>query len=183
MKVKLSPEQKAQILAGSDDLEIESPGAVVAAKAEVEPKDGEKTEPKVEAKAEPKVEAKADVTPSAEVLAFLRSQLSEKDAALLSANVEIASLKAAAAGAAESMPKLLEIVQGVVGNMQIALGASDSAKVMGAKDLVAEHARVQPVYAEKFKVGGLAVRTTETEGEPQVHPAFQQRLAAVAKTK
>jgi hypothetical protein len=171
MKLKLTAEQKAQILAGNEELDLPDP--VTPSAAEGSPAASAKPEPAAPAKPEP----------AAEVLAFLRGQLADKDTALIAANVKIATLEAAAAGAADAMPKLVEIVQGVVGNMQVALGGTDTAKALGAKALVEEHARVQPVYAEKFKVGGLAVRSTEAEDKPAVHPLFQQRLASLAGNK
>lgn len=102
---------------------------------------------------------------------------------MLSANVEIATLKAAAEDASASMPALLKIAQGVIGQMQVALGNSDTSAALSAKDAVAEHGRVEPVYKAKFPTGGIARTTPETPEAEAPHPAFAERLAVLARSK
>lgn len=174
MGLKLTPEQIAQVMAGNTEIEgIELPPAQAAA-----------TTPAPAAPTTPAVAQTPPVDTKAELVAFLQTQLAEANSGLVTAKVEIATLKKQAEDAQAALPDLLKIAQGVVGNMQIALGASDTSAALGAKDVVAEHTRLSPVYTEKFKVGGIAAVRTEEPAKAEIHPLFAQRLAtAAAATK
>lgn len=178
MGLKLTPEQIAQVMAGNTEIEgIELPPAQAAATT---PAPAAPTTPAVTQPAA----TTAPVDTKAELIAYLQTQLAEANSGLVTAKVEIATLKKQAEDAQAALPDLLKIAQGVVGNMQIALGASDTSAALGAKDVVAEHGRLSPVYTEKFKVGGIAAVRTEEPAKAEIHPLFAQRLAtAAAATK
>lgn len=170
-KLKLLPEQIAQVMAGQTEIDGIEPN----------PAQAKATTPATAAPSSPAAPA-APVDTKAELVAFLQTQLAEANSGLLTAKVEIAQLKKQAEDAQAALPDLVKIAQGVVGSMQVALGASDTSAALSAKDVVAEHARLSPVYTEKFKVGGIAA--TRTEDKPaEVHPLFAQRLATVAVSK
>lgn len=177
-KYTLTPELRAQILAGANEVDLgEVPPATGAATVPATP-------PALVAPTAPVTVAAAPTAPSADLVANLMAQISTKDTMLVEAGVKLAQAEAKAAEGAESMPGLLAIAQTVIGSMQIALGGSDTSKALGAKDAVAEHAKLAPVYTEKFKVGGIAVSTVPALDEPkQPHPAFAQRLAAVSANR
>ena len=126
-------------------------------------------------------------TPAAQadagVVTFLTAQLAEKDKTILNANVEIAQLKASSSDAATTLPGLLAIAQGVIGQMQVALGNSDTSAALSAKDAVAEHGRVEPVFKAKFPTGGVARSTPEPTEAEAPHPLFAERLAVLARSK
>lgn len=183
-KIVLDAETRARILAGDTEIELADEGAPPAQAAGTTPA----TPPAAPAAAAPAAPAPvaaapaAPAAPSADLVANLMSQISTKDTALVEANVKIATLTAASKDAADSLPGLLAIAQGVIGNMQVALGGSNTAAALAAADAVKEHARIAPIYTEKFKAGGISVPQASTEepgaGAGNVHPLFAQRLAA-----
>lgn len=180
-KIKVSPEQRAVILAGGDELDLgeATPAAGTTAAPATPSTPVEPTTPAATA-APAQPAAVAAPAPSADLVAFLQTQVAEQGAALLEANVKIATLEAAAKDSTDNLPALLTIAHGVIGAMQVALGGSDTAKALSAKDAVAEHARLSPIYTERFKVGGIAsTATEEPAAKATVHPLFAQRLAAL----
>jgi hypothetical protein len=180
-KIKISSEQRAVILAGGDELDLgeATPAAGTAAAPATPSSPGEPAPAATTAApAAPAAAPAAPAAPAAELVSFLQAQVAEKDAALLAANVKVATLEASARDATDNLPGLLAIAHGVIGAMQVALGSSDTAKALNAKDAVAEHARLSPVYTERFKVGGIASTQTEPAAKAEVHPLFAQRLAA-----
>lgn len=172
MKITLTPDVRAQILAGAGEIDLPEGtiNPVAAPAATTAPAAAEPAKP-------------AAPAPSTDLVAYLTGQVTAKESELLAVNVKLAEATAAAAAANESVPGLLAIAQTVIGSMQVALGGSDTSKALGAKDAVAEHAKLSPVYAEKFKVGGIAVQTVAVDEPKQPHPAFAQRLAAIANRK
>lgn len=179
-KINLTAEQRAAILAGSSEIDLgEAPPASGAAISPATP-------PAAVVPPVPAVVAAAPAAPAAApadagVVAFLTGQLADKDKALLAANVELANLKATSAEAQASLPGLLAIAQGVIGQMQVALGNSDSSAALNAKDALAAHATILPVFKSKFPVGGIASTATEgNEAQAAIHPLFAERLATLA---
>jgi hypothetical protein len=122
-------------------------------------------------------------TGSTDIVAFLKEQVAAKDAALLSKQVELNAATAAKASAEASLPGLLAIAKGVVGQMQVALGNTDSSAALDATGVVAEHARVLPVYKAKLPVGGVAQSGAEGEVNSSAHPAFVARLALLQQAR
>lgn len=179
-KINLTAEQRAAILAGSSEIDLgEAPPASGAATPPATPPAA--VVPPVSAAAAAAPAGPAATTPPADtgVVAFLTGQLAEKDKALLAANVEVATLKAAAVDAEACLPGLLAIAQGVIGQMQVALGNTDSSAALNAKDALAAHAAILPVFKSKFPVGGIASTATEdTTASTAIHPLFAERLAA-----
>lgn len=170
----LDPETKAKILAGESTIELEvgepSPAPAAGTAPATAP-----TAPTAPAAA-PAAPAAAD----AGVVAFLTGEIAKKDQALTEAAVKIAQLEASSKDNAEALPGLLAIAQGAIANMQIALGGSDTSKVFTAKDAVAEHARLEPLYKAKFKPGGLAAPSAEdTQPSVKVSQEFLERRAAI----
>jgi hypothetical protein len=193
MKFPLTAEQQAAILAGAVEIEVDVEAAGQQATAGAPNAETETPAGAPAAAASPvaapvegtpaasTAAAAADAGASTELVSFLKGELSTANANLVNAQVEIAQLKAAAAGNDECMPKLLAITRGIVGNMSVALGGNaTAAQAMDAKAVVAEHERLQPLFAAKFKVGGVAVTTPPepTPAKPALDPAFQSRLAS-----
>lgn len=175
----LTPEITASVLAGAREITVPDGAPAAAAVALATPAASA-------AAAEPTTLTAPAVTapaPSTDLVAYLTGQVTAKESELLAANVKLAEATAAAAAANESVPGLLAIAQTVIGSMQVALGGSDTSKALGAKDAVAEHAKLAPVYAEKFKVGGIAVQAAAVDEPKQPHPAFAQRLAALGANR
>lgn len=181
-KINLTAEQRAAILAGSSEIDLgEAPPASGAATPPATPPAAVVPSVPAAAAAAAAPAAPAATTPPADagVVAFLTGQLADKDKALLAANVEIATLKAASADAEACLPGLLAIAQGVIGQMQVALGNTDSSAALNAKDALAAHATILPVFKSKFPVGGIASTATEdAAASTAIHPLFAERLAA-----
>lgn len=184
-KHTLTPEIRAQILAGANEIDLgdtvdsavatATTAAALAAASPVTPTPAAATPVAPVAPAAP--------VPSADLVSYLTGQISAKESELLAANLKLVQAEAKAAEGQESLPGLLAIAQTVIGSMQIALGGSDTSKVLSAKDAVAEHAKLAPVYTEKFKVGGIAVLAAAVDDVKQPHPAFAQRLAAMSANR
>lgn len=117
-----------------------------------------------------KVLADAGKTPDPLIL-HLTAQLTAANEALVTAKVEVATLKASTA----QQDGLLKIARGAVGKMHVALGGSaDAFASLDAAAVVAEHTRVEAVFLEKFKPGGAAQTTKpEKPAEAQVDPRFE----------
>lgn len=182
MKVILSAEQRASILAGNTELEVDeaTPGAG-AATPPVTPPVAPPAAAAAPAAPTAPVAPVAPVAPAADtgVVAFLTAQIADKDKQLIQAGVDLAQAKAASASAVDALPGLLAIAQGVIGQMQVALGASDASAALSAKDAVAEHARLQPLYKAKFPIGGVSRTAPESEAAAAIHPAFAERLSLI----
>ena len=192
MKFPLTAEQTAAILAGGTEIEVDvevagqqanagAPNAETETPAGTPAVAAAASAPVVEATPAASTAPVANAGAPTELVSFLKGELATAQAAVVSAQVEIAQLKAAAAGNDECLPKLLAITRGIVGNMSVALGGNaTAAAAMDAKTIVAEHERLQPLFAAKFKVGGVAVTTSPEEQKKPVaiDPAFASRLAS-----
>lgn len=94
------------------------------------------------------------------VLALLTDQLAKANASIVQLNVAAVAHTAMAA----SHEGLLAIARAAVGNMLIPMGGSQAAvDGMDAAAVVAEHARVKPLFLAKFPVG----RQSSTSGDDQ----------------
>lgn len=179
MKVLLTAAQREAILAGNTELDIDeaTPGAGSATPPATPPV----TPPAAAAPTAPVAAAPATPAPAADagIVAYLTAQIATKDELLVKAGVDLAQAKAESAQAVDSLPGLLAIAQGVIGQMQVALGASDSAAALSAKDAVAEHTRLQPLYKAKFPIGGVSRTVPEGEANAEIHPAFAERLSLI----
>jgi hypothetical protein len=92
-----------------------------------------------------------------DVLAFVQSQLATKDAMLVSANVEITTLKSKVTDLEAASGGLLEIAMASANNMRIALGGSAiDMKAMSATEVLAQHSAAKTDFESKFKAGGVA---------------------------
>jgi hypothetical protein len=193
MKIPLTDVQRAAILAGAVDIEVavdasEQQATAGASDAETDPAiaaaaAAAAATAAAEAQAVADAAAAAAAAPAveSELVKVLRAELATSQASLVTAQVEIAQLKASSASTEACLPKLLAIAQGAVGHVQVALGGSNSAEAMDAKTVVAEHDRLMPLFAAKFKVGGIAVTTPPVKKEVAVDPTLHARLASFVR--
>lgn len=111
------------------------------------------------------------------VVSALNAQMATVNATLAAAQAEVVTLKAASA----NTDALTTIVRQVLGNKIVALGGSAStADTFNASNIAAEYARVDALFKDKFKAGGVAavaspvpVETTPQKASP-VDAAIQQ---------
>lgn len=188
--MKLNEAQKKAVLAGSD-LEVilalattdgidASEGTVttpVVAPAVTAPA-AETSAPAASAAAPaPATEASANV-PSISaavhegIVANMQAQLTTATAALAEAKLTAQTLQAAA-GQTET---LVGIVRGVLNSRLVALGSpADSAAAFNASNIGAEFERVEGLFKEKFKAGGVAAAAS-----PVSTPVTTQSNDAIA---
>jgi hypothetical protein len=189
VKIKFTDQQRAAILAGDTEIEVDAE-TLAGTKPPAKPAG---TEAEASAAAAATAAAAAAATAAAEAAAksqsldlvtHLKSEISTLQAANLAANVELTNLKASTAAATAASEGLVSIARGSVSVMQIALGGSSTTEKMSAADLVAEHARVEPQFKAKFKMGGVASASTE-DGQPNnvvpLNAEFAARLASTTR--
>jgi hypothetical protein len=111
------------------------------------------------------------------VVSALNAQMATVNATLAAAQAEVQTLKASVA----STEALTTIVRQVLGNKIVALGGSAStADTFNSTNIAAEYSRVDALFKDKFKAGGVAataspvpVETTPQKASP-VDAAIQQ---------
>lgn len=166
----------AEVIAAVASME-QTPGDLAAAIAEVVTTPQEAAATEVLGAAVTTPEVKADG-----VVEYLQGQVKEKDAALLTANIEINSLNTQMADMKAGHEGLLEIAGKSLSNMHLNLyGSTVSIVGMSATQVLAEHGRVSPLFAAKYISGGVAAvdaAASEKNDQPVDALAFA-RLNAV----
>jgi ClpP class serine protease len=116
------------------------------------------------------IAASTQTDADANIVAYLKGEVKDKDAALMAAQIEINGLKAKTADMEANFNGLIVIAGASLSNMQIALGGS-AVKVegMSATAILAEHARVAGTFQEKFKAGGVAAVDAAEASKEVVH--------------
>lgn len=132
----------------------------------------------VEPAVEPPVEASAQ--------SVLLAQIKEKDAALLSASIELAKAKDKLAEIEATSAAMTAIVAKSVNTMSVAMGGS-ALNLEGATPsmVLAEHQRVSVAFKAAFPVGGVAATGAKDEAENKsaVDPRHLARVNAVRFNK
>lgn len=130
----------------------------------------------------------AAVKAESELVTFLRGELSSSQEKLTANAIELAALRADAAVAKDTQPKLLEIARSAVAKLQIALGGSGAAAAtMSPVEVITAHVETSAKFNEMFKVGGAAstgAAQAVLEKKPAVHTAANVHSihAIVART-
>jgi signal peptide peptidase SppA len=110
-----------------------------------------------------------------ELVAYLQTQLKELQTENLALTASAKTATDSVAALTKDSEALVTIVRAAVKNMAVPLGGSAaSVDALSASDLVAEHARVSPLFKDKFKVGGVAATTSEGKADAKatVSPFF-----------
>jgi signal peptide peptidase SppA len=95
--------------------------------------------------------------PAADVMAYLQGQIATKDAALMSASIENATLKSKVTEFEASLGGLLAIACKSANNMRVALGGSASdMKALTATQVLAQHEATAKEFETKYVAGGIA---------------------------
>lgn len=188
--MKLNEAQKKAVAAGSsmevilalattDGIEAEAPAAAPAATAPAPavtaPAATETPAPATSAATPaPATEASSTVASISAavhegIVANMQSQLTAANAALAEAKLTAQTLQAAAS----QTESLVGIVRGVLSARLVALGnPADSAAAFNASNIGAEFERVEGLFKEKFKAGGVAATASpvSTPVTPQSNP-------------
>lgn len=165
------------------------PAAAADPQAAVDPQAADPVAADPSAAADPQAAAEPPAEPAAkqaDVVEFLQSQIKDKDAALLAANVELSGLKKQVEDMEAAHTGLLEIAAKSVSNMQVALGGTAvDASGMSATQLLAEHKRVSAMFTSKFKAGGVSATDAAHPGKGghTLSSVEQARLNAVRRQK
>lgn len=118
--------------------------------------------------------------PDTSALDLLKSQLATSQAAERAASNELAALKATTQTSATNHTGLLAIARKALAHMLIPMGGSSaSADAMDATAVIAEHARVEPLYQAKFPAGRVSKDDSadDKDTKAEVPAEFAQRLA------
>lgn len=172
MKINLTPEQLAALAGGAPlaslGLTDEQLQAATAAESQA------KAEAEAKKKADEAAAAAGNTTEPAanagndNVVQFLRNELRDANASLAQANVELVQAKAALEPLKAENQALLAIARGSLGNMQVALGGTNTAETVADKDVAAEHARVAEAFTKRFPVGRTSAAVTEPHADNHV---------------
>ncbi len=179
-KKALTDSDIAALAEGAAAQTEEHTAAAAETEAAAEAEASQQSEPAAEAAF---IEASVD---EGAVVSLLRTQLAEKDTALLQANVELAKIRDKHTEFAAVVDSLASIVAKSLSNLSVALGGTAiDASTMPHASLVVEHNRLSEQFKTKFKAGGVAAvdaadATADAQGK--VDPLQRARLAAVRST-
>ena len=129
------------------------------------------------AEAAAKAIADAAVAPSAsELTTYLQAQIGTLQVEATELRVAAKTAQDALIASSANLEALANIARSSIKTMTVALGGkAESVDAMSAGDVVAEHARIVPLFKDKFKVGAVAATNT-SEDKPvvkaQVDPLF-----------
>lgn len=129
-----------------------------------------------------KVEAEAaQAAKTSESVQLLTAQLKEKDAALLQAGIELNKVSEKLTEATALLDPLVAIAMRSAGNMSVAMnGSANICAGMTPAQVVAEHARLVPLFQAKYPVGGVAaLSSAEDTQQTQIDPRHKARVNAV----
>ena len=117
-----------------------------------------------------------------DLVAYLKTELSTAQVAQASTAGQLTAAAAQVSALAASEASLKAVLQGVVANLGIATGKKTDTTNMTAEQVVAEYAAQTKLFAETFKVGGVAASTASTAAPTSnVKPLFSPREIAAAK--
>lgn len=186
MKVNLTPEQLAALAAGaavaSLGLSAEEQAAVEAAMNASTAETPE--EPEQPAATEQPAAAQPNTQPAANtsVVDFLRAELKDANTTLAATTAELTTAKAQIESNKTERAALLQIARAHIGNMQVALGGTNTADALADADVLAEHTRMTESFAKKFKVGRVTA-APKSEEQPQAATLSPTLLAVLAQAQ
>lgn len=174
-KIKLTDEQKASLLAGGTEIELEASQLPTPEPAPAPP---------APAASAPAATPPAPTPPAPPetAVSLLQGQLTAAQGEVTRLLVENATLKATDADNKAVFPELLGIARSHLNAMQVAMGASGTADALNAKDAVAEYKRIRPLWEAKFPAGGISRPAAEAAGDKKVTEIgneMTRRMAAV----
>lgn len=190
-KATLNEQQLAAVASGASVEAVlqaaQEAAAAALEAAEAGPGDESEEQP-AEAPAEDAPEQPDAAADRPDLVAYLKSDIASKDAALIDAKVKISQLEASITEMKATHEGLLAIARDSVGKMKVALGgSSEAAAAMSASEILAAHSEVSTVFKSKFKVGGVAATAPtaeeEREAAPVVNPVFAALVQAAKQAK
>lgn len=182
MKINLTAQQLAALQAGAslETLGLE-PEALAALQAAASQPQEQPAATETPAAAEtPAAPAPAQAEASLE---FLRAELRDAYATIGKLEGKVSDLEAAAETGKAERSSLLNIARASLGNMQVALGGTNSAAAVSDDQVAAEHARIAAVFAEKFPVGRVSAATNEAKETPSATSPSPEFLAVLAMNR
>lgn len=124
----------------------------------------------------------ATAAKESELVAFLRSELKLAQADLVGAQADAKKASEALATQSELYATFESVVRTSVDHMAVALGGPANGSAFAGSALADEHKRLAAVYAEKFKVGGVAATAPVESGEPKGSAAASPLFAVLARS-
>ena len=118
-------------------------------------------------------------TGQAALVAYLQTQVRERDIAAVASGVELGALKAKIDSMEASHAGLMQIAGQSMTNMNIALGKPKiDFTSLSAEALCAQHAAAGLVFKAAFKVGGVAAVNNEVGASAALPADHSARIAA-----
>ena len=133
-----------------------------------------------------KTKLEASTEKPSDVVAYMQSQIKDRDATILANGIELSMLRAKSVDADAAVSGLLAIAGNSIKNMQVAMGASGSTLAgLSATEVLAIHKSVTSDFQTKFKAGGVAAvdaaEASKSEGDVIDH-LYHARIRAVSST-
>lgn len=177
MKPTLRIPTVADLGADTGDLEAAQMAASAAPASELLEAEADAPKAVADVKAAADLEAASKASEESKLVAFLRNEMKEAQAALHAAEAAKAAAESESATMKESYSKFEAVVRLSVDVMAVSLGGTGGT-VLAGKALLAEHDRLEPTYVKKFKVGGVAATAPIAESKATVKPSVNPLFAA-----
>lgn len=129
-------------------------------------------------------ETVAETAPAApsDLTAYLQTQVSTLQAEVIEFRMAAKTAEDALTASKSNLDALADIARNSIKTMTVALGGkAEAVDAMSAGDVVAEHARIVPLFKDKFKVGAVAATNT-LEDKPVVKATVNPLFAYAAKS-
>lgn len=128
------------------------------------------------------VVAPAEAAKPTELTDYLQAQVEKLQVECAEFRMAAKTAQDTVAASAASLEALASIARSSIKTMTVALGGkAESVDVMSAGDVVAEHARIVPLFKDKFKVGAVAATNT-SEDKPVVKATVNPLFLYAAKS-
>lgn len=180
LMVNLTAQQLALLASGTP---VASLGLSAEDQAELETAMKAKAEADAKATAEAKLAAALAAGGAADsddkVVAFLRTELKDANMELAKANASLVEANAKLAASKTELTGLLQIARASIGNMQVAMGGSNTADALTDASVLAEHTKLSEAFTKRFPVGKVSASQQEADpaDKPGIDPHPTMRAA------
>jgi signal peptide peptidase SppA len=126
--------------------------------------------------------APAEAAKPSDLTTYLQAQVEKLQVEVTEFRVAAKAAQDALAASTSNMEALANIARSSIKTMTVALGGkAEAVDVMSAGDVVTEHARIVPLFKDKFKVGAVAATNT-SEDKPVVKATVNPLFLYAAKS-
>jgi len=131
---------------------------------------------------EASTEAKPEAAAPSDLVSYLQAQVQTLQAEAIEFRMAAKSAQDSLTASQANLEALTNIARASIKSMTVALGGkAEAVEVMSTADVVTEHARIVPLFKDKFKVGAVAATNT-LEDAPVVKATVNPLFAYAAKS-